>query len=1201
MLARLKFRGATRRAVTLFVVALVAVPVFAAAPASAATFSTYVVNSTADTTDAAGTGLCATQPPTIAAPCTLRAAIAEANALTGVTITVPAGAYNLTAGTTLTISKPMTINGAEKQPGANATTIDAGAKSSVFTVNATGVTIDGVVVRNGAAGKGNGGGILVSRNSALTLTKSTVSGNTASQGGGIEVDGTATVSQSTITGNTASGKGGGIYNAGTLTVQNSTFTANTANGGGGIGSSSTVNITAATVTGNNSNNSNGGGLYRNGGTFNVTSSIIASNNASSGRDCYGSPNFIGTNILQYTPGCNPTGGTILVTDPLLGALADNTGPTQTERPLSGSAALDAYAQPCATAVDQRGIARPQPTGGRCDVGAVENAPLGLDLTLASSAETIGAGVGTVPEANVTPSGVIPAGTPSGSTQGTYAKFTYAKFTYAKFTYAKFTYAKFTYAKFTYAKFTYAKFTYAKFTDAEATLTGSGFDDPLQSIHISDLTLTRPGGWDALFTGTQFENVPREQISLADAMPLIQSAGVTFDQLDLTGTPLGSLPLGVILLSGVPMKTIPLNATLETATDQQRLDAWCAALDSATQHPCTALNVGPGSSITPLAVALAGFSLDGVDLSKILAKDVAANDNNWFGAMPLLTWGHTQTPLANLPVSSLPTAWVNCSAFAAPVTCANATLADAANTDTLPNPAIDPSITLYDLFTSTNPATVAQPIVAGFTLADVLSGWIPPEAFPWQNIDLSKTSLQNSASPLEPALTYTASLNIRGDRVANTTVNITLPPGFVYVPNTFKIDGVAAPADATMNGALVSLPLGSLNPGPHTATINARAGLTLGPATATANACANVGGACDPATATAGPNTAIASSAKTVTVLESFENGNTPTCGDFDPCDTKTLLPNTLYVGHISTPTDRDVYTFSVPATGKTRASIMLSNIAPGADFDLVLYGPKRPNIGAQPPLESFQAVDDQALSLYSGDIHLAPDTVGDIPMTPPAGMDVLRVGANRNNVNEQIDTGTLAPGNYAVQVSGYNGSTSTQPYLLRLALVGVTPPPCAPVTHAFADGGSLAATTSLGTNQHVLFVVPQHRLYQTFGAARVDPVIAKLQTLATNVGGTILAVDNPNADATKTAADEYSAWDANRCDPNAANAVVHQIAVLIDQARQANPLIDSVVLVGDDSVLPMGRVPDRTGLANETNYADSVQSIVATPGGPQSA
>jgi hypothetical protein len=66
---------------------------------------------------------------------------------------------------------------------------------------------------------------------------------------------------------------------------------------------------------------------------------------------------------------------IVKTDPKLGPLAANGGPTKTEVPLKGSKAIDAIAAGragCAAgAADQRGVARPQPTGGACDIGAVE--------------------------------------------------------------------------------------------------------------------------------------------------------------------------------------------------------------------------------------------------------------------------------------------------------------------------------------------------------------------------------------------------------------------------------------------------------------------------------------------------------------------------------------------------------------------------------------------------------------------------------------------------------------------------------------------------------------------------------------------------------------------------------------------------------------------------------------------------------------
>jgi hypothetical protein len=74
----------------------------------------------------------------------------------------------------------------------------------------------------------------------------------------------------------------------------------------------------------------------------------------------------------------PGGENLSSTDPLLGPLADNGGPTPTYRPLPGSPAIDAipfyWWQVCDEdlAVDQRGL--PRPVGGACDIGAVELQP-----------------------------------------------------------------------------------------------------------------------------------------------------------------------------------------------------------------------------------------------------------------------------------------------------------------------------------------------------------------------------------------------------------------------------------------------------------------------------------------------------------------------------------------------------------------------------------------------------------------------------------------------------------------------------------------------------------------------------------------------------------------------------------------------------------------------------------------------------------
>ncbi len=62
-------------------------------------------------------------------------------------------------------------------------------------------------------------------------------------------------------------------------------------------------------------------------------------------------------------------GDLTRSDPRLGALGDNGGPTATMALPATSPAVDAADPRCDAATDQRGITRPQ--GPRCDIGAYE--------------------------------------------------------------------------------------------------------------------------------------------------------------------------------------------------------------------------------------------------------------------------------------------------------------------------------------------------------------------------------------------------------------------------------------------------------------------------------------------------------------------------------------------------------------------------------------------------------------------------------------------------------------------------------------------------------------------------------------------------------------------------------------------------------------------------------------------------------------
>jgi hypothetical protein len=260
--------------------------------------------------------------------------------------------------------------------------IDGGGVNTVVAVSSANahVGLANLTIRNGRAT--GGGGIF--NGGTLTVTNSTVSGNTArgmpGKGGGIFNGGTLTVTNSTVTGNSVSGAfgagvGGGIENQGTAEVNNSTVTGNTSSGGGGgIGNlQGSVTINNSTISGNSARSGDGGGID---GTATLQNSIVASN---PGGNCHGGVTSNGYNLSSdYTCNFHNTGD-LNNTDPKLGPLQNNGGPTKTEALLDGSPAIDAgnpsgctYGSGHLLTTDQRGMPRPdhEDTGG-CDMGAYE--------------------------------------------------------------------------------------------------------------------------------------------------------------------------------------------------------------------------------------------------------------------------------------------------------------------------------------------------------------------------------------------------------------------------------------------------------------------------------------------------------------------------------------------------------------------------------------------------------------------------------------------------------------------------------------------------------------------------------------------------------------------------------------------------------------------------------------------------------------
>jgi hypothetical protein len=275
----------------------------------------------------------------------LRQAIADVTDGGSITFNLSTGSETITISSELSITKAMTIDGANTAGSGTDVTVKVttpgvgGSQWRIFNINASGmsITISNMTINGGdiSTVPDNGGGILCQAGT-LYMNGVTISGSKANYGGAIFTPDATTISNCTFNHNTAA-RGGALFSKNSsLYVINSTFTGNQATSYGGafylFGSS--VHIIYSTITGNSSTILGGGICGSSSETVYLANSILQNNT------CTGGANFRNTTLYSFfswlgdgtgTPtyqATAPSINTAYTAGDIL-ALASNGGPTQT--------------------------------------------------------------------------------------------------------------------------------------------------------------------------------------------------------------------------------------------------------------------------------------------------------------------------------------------------------------------------------------------------------------------------------------------------------------------------------------------------------------------------------------------------------------------------------------------------------------------------------------------------------------------------------------------------------------------------------------------------------------------------------------------------------------------------------------------------------------------------------------------------------
>jgi len=707
-------------------------------------------------------------------------------------------------------------------------------------------------------------------------------------------------------------------------------------------------------------------------------------------------------------------------------------------------------------------------------------------------------------------------------------------------------------------------------------------------------------------------------SLADLVIALQNEALANSDTvgGIDSTPLGSFPMGSFDITNVPLGSFGLSVLSVPPMSEVTLSgvsdgtlSGCALIADLSADTCSSLGLVDNSSLQELAEAYGGslavsplgsfpigsFGVADLPMGSFPMGSFEINGTP-LGSFPLGSFDLINSPLGSFPIGSF-SAIIDSTAESC-VDCQN--LADAVqagiilDTKTLADlkaaaPSEFGTLTLGEVLDAMTlamlygPGTLASIENTGnLTLGQLLITMMLKTDFPWETIPLAK--LDPQAYSADNYVDYVVRFGLTSSEIQPITINVTLPDSFLYDRNNATLKSGTSVVTAsdlrdpaiTDNGdgtqtLVFNLSLNGFGSTIHRVRFKTVAPLDLGDYSA--NATVQLG-----ANAPVNPGNVV------VSIVPD------PSTDISDPIDllSEPTALDTLIFGFIDTPNDNDYFLVEPTAKGD-RVAVFMAN--PAGDNDLIMYEPlttveAKGQQETSPDLDSVPFEDDGVA--YSGNTTEEPNALEDVNL---AVSPLASISTNRGDADESVSAIAGDDSAFTIQVSGYNGEVSDQAYTLRVKVTPQVPNPVCSSRDWVADVTSSpvipGGTWTSDTN--AVFLINGARLAASEGtepaaAAAVEAALMAINSLAASSG--IGVIDGVVVDVSDIPGVDYTDWDANPCDVDAANSIVNAITGYLEIQRGISTDLAYVTIVGSDEIIPFARKPDETSISNESTFAN---------------